>query len=493
MSDRLRALGARLGRGGGMWGEVGRTAVVKFGVMGFAALFSIWTQNLIITRFGAQAYDQYALIATFPALLPFADLGLGAVIFNTVAAADDPARSTQVQRAIMTAVRILTVSALVFGLVGIALLVTGLWPVLLGSGLMPGGEVTATLCLLVFAAGLPLAVGQRIIVGLGRSSVQVAAQGVVAPLMLLAVVLLMWSGVDPAGQTLSIWSFLANSTVSVICLVLAWKWTSPALKEALRDVPRLRSVRGAKVRDIVGPNLVISILTPMALQVDRLLLSHWGSPGELGVYHLSNTFFQMLSQTVMVASIAMWPVFAKARARGEVRSPMRATVVFAGLALAGGTVLALFVPWATDLVSDGALRAGWALCAAFVVYIAVDAAKYPLSMYMTDARGLRFQIIPISLLIPAKIGLAWLLIPRLGAAGPLVASAIAVVLCQFVPYSLYVRAELRRRRADAADAAEARQDAGGRAVADLTDPAGTDPAQGPTPPAHPDRPDKDES
>ena len=142
-----------------MWGEVGRTAVVKFGVMGFAALFSIWTQNLIITRFGAQAYDQYALIATFPALLPFADLGLGAVIFNTVAAADDPARSTQVQRAIMTAVRILTASAVVFGLVGIALLVTGLWPVLLGSGLMPGGEVTATLCLLVFAAGLPLPSG----------------------------------------------------------------------------------------------------------------------------------------------------------------------------------------------------------------------------------------------------------------------------------------------------------------------------------------------
>ena len=134
------------------------------------------------------------------------------------------------------------------------------------------------------------------------------------------------------------------------------------------------------------------------------------------------------------------------------------------------------------------MRASWALCAAFVVYIAVDAAKYPLSMYMTDARGLRFQIIPISLLIPAKIGLAWLLIPRLGAAGPLVASAIAVVLCQFVPYALYVRAELARRRADVATRSTATE-----LVEDLTDPVGTDPAQGPTQPHPPSRPEKDET
>lgn len=425
--------------------------------MGFAALFSIWTQNLIITQFGAPAYEQYALIATFPVLLPFADLGLGAIIFNTVAEADDPGSSPRVRAAIMTVIRILVVSAAVFGAIAILLLVSGMWPVILGSSLMPGGEVTATICLIIFAAGFPLAVGQRIIVGLGRSSVKVAAQGVVSPLMLIFTALLVLSRADPAGTSLSVWSYIANMMVSVICLFLAWRWVDPGLKEAIKDVPKLRSVPSIKVGDIVGPNLMLSILNPIALQIDRVLLSQWGQAGELGQYHLANTFFQMLSQTVMVASVAMWPVFAKARAKGELRSPVRASFAMAGVALVGSAALSLVVPWAVRLISDGEIEVSWLLCAAFTLYITVDAANYPLSMYMTDARGLRFQVVPLLLLVPLKIGLTWWLIARFGAGAPLFASSIAVVLCQIIPYTWYVQRDLKRRRAEALTEGDAEQ------------------------------------
>ena len=66
-------------------------------------------------------------------------------------------------------------------------------------------------------------------------------------------------------------------------------------------------------------------------------------------------------------------------------------------------------------------------------------------MYMTDARGLRFQMVPTVVMIPIAVGLSLWLIPSLGAAGSVLAVTLAVVVCQVIPNVLYVRADLRRR------------------------------------------------
>ena len=59
----------------------------------------------------------------------------------------------------------------------------GWWPTLLGGGLGPGGSLAAFVCLAVFGLVLPFTVGPRILVGLGRTTGQVASQLVVAPFM----------------------------------------------------------------------------------------------------------------------------------------------------------------------------------------------------------------------------------------------------------------------------------------------------------------------
>jgi Na+-driven multidrug efflux pump len=82
----------------------------------------------------------------------------------------------------------------------------------------------------------------------------------------------------------------------------------------------------------------------------------------------------------------------------------------------------------------------------FVAFVTAQAAKYPLGMYMTDLPGLRFQVLPILILVPLNLGLSWLLIAPLGAAGPIVGSAIAVTVCQVVPNFWYVRRDIDRRR-----------------------------------------------
>ena len=101
--------------------------------MGVSGVFGLVNTSLIIRHFGADAFAQYGLLATFPTLMPFTDLGIGAVILNTVASSTDPAHDSVVRRTITTAVRVLLGSALVISTVGIVILLLGAWPWLLGG------------------------------------------------------------------------------------------------------------------------------------------------------------------------------------------------------------------------------------------------------------------------------------------------------------------------------------------------------------------------
>ena len=50
-------------------------------------------------------------------------------------------------------------------------------------------------------------------------------------------------------------------------------------------------------------------------------------------------------------------------------------------------------------------------------------------------------------MVPVNLGLSVLLVAPSGAAGPIIASAIAVALFQAAPNAWYVRRDLRHRRA----------------------------------------------
>ena len=300
----------------------------------------------------------------------------------------------------------------------------------------------------MYAAALPLSVGQRVIVGMGRSATQVISTGVVSPALTCMLLIAIVTRLD-AGNAVPVMSYLANTLVSLICIVVAWRATRPLLADAMRDVPRLRAVRGVRIVDTAGPQLVQSLVIPIAFQTDRLLLSHLGEDGSLAQYNLAAQLFNLLTQTVAVTGVAMWPHFAKARARGRIESPFAASAAFAALGGALGLLLALLAPWAAGVLSDGAIVLPVALLAANVVNVVIEAAKQPLGMYMTDPAGLRFQMLPVLVLVPMNLALSWALIEPLGSAGPIVGSVLSVIVCQIIPYGLWVRRDLRRRRARA--------------------------------------------
>jgi O-antigen/teichoic acid export membrane protein len=198
--------------------------------------------------------------------------------------------------------------------------------------------------------------------------------------------------------------------------------------------------------------LVQMLLLPLATQSDRLLLSHLTDGSELAQYNLAAQLFGIAVQTITAAGLALWPIYARARAQGRLDSPMRMSLVFLVAGLMMGSAMALISPTIVAFLSDGRITLPLPLVLGFVLFVGVQALKYPLGMYMTDAKGLRFQLLPIFLMLFLQIGLSIQLIGVVGAAGPILAATIASAVCQVLPNAWYVRRDLRRRAAAAATA-----------------------------------------
>lgn len=418
--------------------------VSKAVVLGVSGVLAVFTTHLILAHFGVAAYAQYGLLASMTALIPFADLGMSAAVINAVAGSSSPRTDEQVRLTLLSALRVLLVSAAVIAAVAVAISAFGLWPAILGKGLLPGGGMAALVCVLVFALTLPLGIGQRILTGLGLNHIQIRTQFIPAPLMLGFVSLMVVLDRTPSNL-LPVVSYIGGTLIAGSSLYLAARYIAPQFRTVLRDVRHFRSIPGGQVMNVAWPMLAQMIALPIAMQTDRLLLSHLAPTAQLAQYNLASQLFGMITQTISTAGIALWPVFAKART-GDIRSPWGFTLGFLGGGVGLAVLLGVLLPWFAPLISGGRITLSPWLIVGFILFVGAQAAKYPLGMYMTDARGLRFQVLPIFVLVPVNLAISWLLISPLGAAGPILGSAIAVTICQVLPNVWYVRRDLAQRR-----------------------------------------------
>ncbi|UOW00790.1 oligosaccharide flippase family protein [Agrococcus sp. SCSIO52902] len=444
MIGATRARPARRTRG--RWHQVGSAAAAKVVVMALTGIVGLVTSRIILDGFGVEAYAQYGLLASLPALLPFADLGIAAVLINAAAESEDPRRDALLRRTITSALRILLVAG---GIIAAASLLLGAfdaWPAILGPGLMSGGGWVAAACMAIFGLTLPLTIGARLLVGLGRNTTQIFTQALTAPLILVLIGGCALLGV-PAGQQLAVFAYMASAAVASTSLVVAARIVSPQLGAAAREVPHLRQAPSVPVMHLALPMLVQMLALPATMHTARILISHLDGAEELADYNLASQLFGIALQTIAAAGLALWPIFARARAADRVDSPRSVALWFLGGGLVLGGGVAVLAPWLVELVSAGKLTLDPLLLAAFVLFVAAQAAKYPLGMYMTDARGLRFQVVPTLMIIPIGLGMSLWLIPVLGAAGSVIAVTAAVVVCQVLPNVSYVARDLRDRRA----------------------------------------------
>jgi O-antigen/teichoic acid export membrane protein len=419
---------------------VARSGGTRLLVLPVSAILGIVNTRLIIENFGTAAFAQYGLLVTIGTLLPFADLGMAAAVMNAVGSSDRPATDPHVQRTITTSIRILLASAAVMLLIVATISVFGWWPTLLGDGLLPGpGPLAAALCIGLIAVSLPVGIGQRVLSGLGKNHIAVFLMGLQTPVVVLCVYVMVKADTGGGGY-IPVIPYISMFLISVGALWAAGRHISPSLGRALRDVPRRRQVPGTRVFDVAWPMLIQMIALPIAMQTDRLVLSHLTDTTDLGEYNLAAQMYLPIWQVTSAAGVALWPIFARARARGgPAPSPLKLSAAFAGAAAACGAVIGIASPWLARLASDGRIRLPWGLVIAFAIFMVVQAAKYPLGIYMTDAAGLRYQAMMIVLMLPVNLGISLVLAQRYGAIGPVIGSAIGVSIFQFGANYRYAR------------------------------------------------------
>ncbi len=427
---------------------VARSAGVKVLMLPVGAVLGLVITRLIITRYGETAFGQYGLLVGIANLLPFADLGLSAAIMNAVAGSDDPAHDEHVRATLISALRLLTLSGAVIVLAAAAITRLGDWRGLLGDGLSAqDGPQAAGLCLALIGVALPFGLGQRILTGLGRNHVTIILTGLNRPFALAALLVLMLLGV-PIGGYVAVLVYGAALLVAVIGTVLAARQVRPAVRIALAQATRLRGVRGGRVFDVAWPMLLQMIALPIALQSDRIVLSHLSDLEQLNRYNLATQFFTPILLVMSSAGMTLWSVFARERS-GIDRSgtsPRRMTMIFALLGSTAAVVVSLLSGVVARLATDGVVHLPVVLLLSFSVLMVAQGANYPLGMYITDAAGLRFQAYWILTMLPINLFLSIWLAGPLGASGPAIGSAVGVLACQVIPNWIYIGRRRSRGR-----------------------------------------------
>lgn len=445
MSEKAAPSGARPARAR-LLRTVGGSAAARIVVLPISAVLGIIVTRLLIDNYGQAAYAQYMLLVGIISLIPFADLGISASIMNATAAATDPRTDDHLRGTLITAMRILAGSATTLILIAVVLTATGSWDAILGDGLDGRtGEVAAGLCLAMMGVAMLVGYGQRILIGLHMNAVSILVGGLQTPIVLLALVAAISTGVN-IGPYVAVVSYASLVVTGGITLVIANRRVRPLLGQALRGAWRVFRVRGERVFDTAWPMLVQMIALPLAMQSNRLILSHTSGVEDLATYSLASQMYNPVFSVSVAASMALWPVFARARSTGESEvSARRLSLVFGAFALAAVAGMTLAADLLAQLASGGEIQLPWHLLLAFSVLMVVQAAKSPLGMYMTDAKGLRFQAYMVLLMLPVNVGLSVLLAYPLGATGPVIGSIVGVLLFQLVANWWYVAREERRR------------------------------------------------
>ena len=425
-----------------IWASVGRSAGMKILVLPVSALLGIINVRLIIESFGLGAYAQFGLLVAIGSLLPFADLGISAAVMNAVGASDDPRNDPQLQRVLVSCFRLLIISCSV--LLGLTVLITmlGWWPHLLGDALIPGtGPITAAICLSLIAVTLIVSPGQRVLAGLGKNHVPIGLLGLQSPIVLLTVLVITRTDA-PLGPYIAAIPYLALLLLQIVLLGIASRAIRPTMGRAIRGVPRLRTARGGAVFDVAWPMLVWMVFNVIAMQTDRLVLSHVSSEAELAEYNLSAQIFLPVLHVVGAAGFALWPTFAKQRSDRVKVSPVPISLLFGAAAVGACVVLAVATPLLSRLASGGRVEISMLMIVMFSVLMVFQSLKYPLNIYLTDPPGLRFQVYILLATLPINLVLSYVLALRLGAPGPIIGSAISIAI-QYAGCLLYTRRQVK--------------------------------------------------
>jgi O-antigen/teichoic acid export membrane protein len=411
-----------------------RSAIARTASFVPIAIATLITSRLIIQHFGVASFDRYALILSLIFLIPLNNLGVGASI-TTAYAADGP-QDEHSQRVTLTAARVLTISSLATIAASLALGFSDVWSTLLGKA--SGPSLSIGLAIAIYAVSFVPGLGQSMLLGLHRNHTTILVQTLFAPLILIGVAVVVV--LDASDTWVLIIPAAAVVVVSLVVASTAARASGTSWLSIARAVPNRRHFPGARIRQLSGPVLISTLATPIALQSDRIVLSHVSTERAVAQYSVLIQIIAPALALIAASAQPLWPIFARARAGGG-RAPSLGRTVLLFCAAAGvvGAVLALVANPVAVLIGGEQMRLGVLLPITGALAVVTFAATYPVSMNLMDPAGARFVAITTVIALPVNIGLSIVLGMHLGAPGPLLGSVIVGLFIQTFPGMLYAR------------------------------------------------------
>ena len=378
-----------------------------------------------IDALGTQNFGVISLIVTLTALLPFADLGIGATVTSELPSQSRSAE--QIDDLIARSNGVLSIVAALVITVSVALGLLDIWPVLLG---VPGeGWVSpaAATTFVSFAVSLRLGLASRVIVALDRAHLAVICQstGPVVGLVIIALAHL---------TNASAYFYAVAVPIGVLCsniliFGVATRISSVNLR-ATRIVGSLGRAQSIPILAHSVPMFAISILMPLLLQSDRLVIAQVGTPALLATYAVASQLFWPAYSVLTAAELPLWARFVTMRAeRGNYRRELRRlTIFFGALGMALGLGLWVVTPLYQRFIGAESVEGVATTTLAFAALLVAQALVIPTRALLTTPGGLRLHMIALVCALLVKIGLTTVLIASLGAAAPVIASVVAVAL-----------------------------------------------------------------
>jgi O-antigen/teichoic acid export membrane protein len=404
-------------------------------VAGFlpTAIALLVTSRLIISHYGVRTFDSFSLMLALMTILPLNSLGLGAAV--TSAYAEDGPASERARRVSLTALRALTGATVVLAAVALALSAAGLWPRVIGDA--SGPNLFVGLGVVVYAASFVPGLAPSMLLGANRNHVTVAIQSFFAPATLAWVLVVLLADLD--GRWLVVAAPAAALTIQLVTAGVVRR-VGVRWGPLVRQVPWPRRYPGGRIRELSGPMFLATLALPIALQSDRIVLSHVSSVRAVANYSVAFQIFAPVAAVAAAAAQPLWPIHAKARAEGR-RGPSlpKLTALFGiGAVLVCAVLVAVANPLGR-LVGGPDMKLGVLLPLAAAAMVVVQALVSPLAMTLVDPGGLRVVAVVNLVALPINLTLSVLLAYPYDAAGPLLATAIVFFTVQFLPLAVYAR------------------------------------------------------
>jgi O-antigen/teichoic acid export membrane protein len=401
----------------------------------------------VVRGLGDARYGVFATMTMISSLLLFSDLGVGSGLVTTLAKVVGVEDRSAGRQLVASALLILTAASLV---VGVCVCAVALFlPVDALLGAPPGDEQLVRHSVLayaiLFAAGVPAGLGQRVLMAMQRGAHAAAWTTVLAVLTSLLPAVAAMSGASLLVVVLA--AMLPPAALGGVQTAWVLLRQFPDLRPRVRDFKRARTTALARSS---GAFVVLQLAIAIGFQTDIFVVAALLGPTQAATYSLSLRLFGLAGMAASMVSVQFWAAAADALARGDMawvrRTYRRLTAITT--AVAGGSSIALllagqtFIAWwvGDSLVPPVSLLVAMALWTTWVAFL------QPTAMLLNGAHVLRVQVVTAILMAAINLPLSILFTRQWGVTGPVVASLLASVATTGVPCLLACRQVLSGQR-----------------------------------------------